>query len=428
MLETVVSVLERRRIQGWLVGGSVRDRELGRCSPDLDLAVADDAARVAHEIACALGAPWFALSERHGAYRVLARQGRVDVAALRGGDLLADLSARDFTVNAMALTLPDEKLIDPFHGLEHLRKKSLVAVSERIFVDDPLRLMRAARFCHVLGFHLAQGLTESIRLHAQLLRQAAPERVTAELVLTLAEGRTAEAVRLWRDLGLLEVFLPLAAKSLALGQETAWFEKLDELLLHPGAWFPKQVDLLAERLNVPVGGAMPRRVALRLAGLVLDAGPSGAEATARSLRLSRHVIRLLRTAADLVGERTRLDALAEGGPRESVLFLWEAHPWEPELLLLLAAREADPAGPLARAPVLALRLMALWEERTRHGIPRAPLDGNAIMRELGLKSGPAVGLVLREVKLAWEAGLATTREQALCVAREVLARAGAGGS
>lgn len=422
MLQTVVEVLNRCRVSGWLVGGSVRDRELGRYSPDLDLVVAGDARRVAGNIARRLGVPWFALSERHGAYRVLGREGRVDVASLRGGDLLADLSARDFTINAMALSLPDQELIDPFHGLEHLRDRSLVAVSERIFVDDPLRLMRAARFCHVLGFRLTQDLAESVRFHAPLLKQVAPERVTAELVLTLAVGRTADAVRLWRDLGLLDVFLPLAAKSLGKEQETAWLEKLDDLLLQPAAWFPHQADLLSHRLSIPVSNMVPRPVAVRLAGLLLATGPSGAETTTWELRLSRHMARLLRTAAALVGVDARIDALTRGGPREEVCFLWEAHPWEPEILLLLAARTADFTGSVARLAAPVLRLMSLWEKRTKYGVPKAPIDGEVILRELGLRSGPAVGIALREVRLAWEAGLVTTREQGLQVAREALAK------
>jgi len=102
MLRVLAEILERRGSEGWLVGGSVRDRILARYSPDLDVAVADDAAAVAKEVAAALQAPWFALSERHPTYRVLGADGYVDVSTVRG-DILCDLGQRDFTVNAMAV-------------------------------------------------------------------------------------------------------------------------------------------------------------------------------------------------------------------------------------------------------------------------------------------------------------------------------------
>jgi tRNA nucleotidyltransferase/poly(A) polymerase len=108
MRRAVTEVLERRGSDGWLVGGSLRDRELGRFSPDLDIVVADDPVSVARSLAARLGAPWFALSERHGAYRVLGKEGYVDVAPVRGGAIAADLGLRDFTVNAMARPLGAE--------------------------------------------------------------------------------------------------------------------------------------------------------------------------------------------------------------------------------------------------------------------------------------------------------------------------------
>ena len=201
MLQAVADILKRRQVQGWLVGGSVRDRELGRSSPDLDVVVSDDAAAVTREIAKLLGAPWFTLSERHPAYRVMGREGHVDVAAVKGHGILDDLAERDFTVNAMAVPIGADRcgrdgIVDPYGGLAHLRERKLVAVSGRIFTDDPLRLMRAARFCHVLGLQLDPALAAAVRTHAAELRTAAPERVAAEMVLTLTEGRAADAVRL----------------------------------------------------------------------------------------------------------------------------------------------------------------------------------------------------------------------------------------
>ncbi len=238
MLQAVADILRRRQAEGWLVGGSVRDRELGRYSPDLDVVVADDAAQVAAEVARVLRIPWFALSERHPAYRVMGPEGHLDVAALRGGGILDDLGERDFTVNAMAVPVGAEGIIDPFNGLAHLRQRRLVAVSERIFVDDPLRLMRAARFSHVLGLQPDASLTLSMKEQASLLAGVAAERVATEMALTLAGGRAADAVRLWHDLGLLEMVLPEVVASERLVPTIALLEALDDLLDRLPAWFP----------------------------------------------------------------------------------------------------------------------------------------------------------------------------------------------
>jgi hypothetical protein len=424
MLKVVADILLRRRTEGWLVGGSVRDRELGRCSPDLDVVVAGDPAGVAGELAARLAAPWFALSARHGAYRVLGPDGHVDVAAMRGASILDDLARRDFTINAMAVPLVQGVTIDPFGGLEHLRQGLLVAVSEHVFEDDPLRLMRAPRFSHSLGLQLAPSLQALLRAQATQLVRTAPERVATEMALTFEEGRAASAVRLWEGLGLLEVVLPEAMAPARLGAALAVLERLDDLLARSEAWFPASADAIAERLRRPVDGALSRRVALRLAGLVHRLPSQDAVAIGRRLKLSTAAISLLAMVSGCFARgRCSAGALQEAAHsgRSAVLFLWSAAPWEPEVLMLAAAatmsRSGTPAFPKGTPWK---RLMALWAERAQRGVPRPPFDGEFLMRELGLAEGPLLGKVLREVRLASEAGEATTAAEALVVARGAL--------
>ena len=293
MLRAVTEVLGRRGTAGWLVGGSVRDRELGRFSPDVDVAVMDDATAAAKEIAAALGSPWFSLSERHPAYRVLAAGGYVDVAAVRGGGILADLALRDFTVNAMAEPLEGGVLLDPFGGLTHLREGRLVAVSATVFADDPLRLMRAPRFCHVLGLRPDAALNESIRRQAAALSGAAAERVATEMSLTLASGRAAEAARLWHDLGLLAEVLPEFPVHERFEPTLALLDGLDDFLERPAVWFPGAAGILEERLAMDIDGAMSRPVALRWAGLMQALPGAAVETTARRLKLSGAMVSLL---------------------------------------------------------------------------------------------------------------------------------------
>ena len=179
----------------------------------------------------------------------------MDLATVRGADILADLAERDFTINAMAVPLTvaaagvgddcssaglldDTHMLDPFDGALHLREKRLVEVSDRIFTDDPLRLMRAARFCHTLRLDIEAGLLRMIQEQAADLASAAAERVVNEMCITLAAGRTADAARLWARLGLLRVALPESVELEPVWQgEPNALDHLDSLLEDPAAWF-----------------------------------------------------------------------------------------------------------------------------------------------------------------------------------------------
>jgi tRNA nucleotidyltransferase/poly(A) polymerase len=446
MLRTVADILKRRRVQGWLVGGSIRDRVLGLSSPDVDLVVAEDAALIAQDTARALGRPWFTLSERHAAHRVMGPLGHVDVAALRGGHIHEDLALRDFTVNAMALPLTEETaaawmagadlagqgLIDPYDGLSHLRARRLVAVSPRVFQDDPLRLLRAARFCHVLGLEVDPGLEAALRAQATLLARVAPERVAAEIVLTLGGGRAGGAVRLWEGLGLWQTLMPEGeGRGLSPGSVAALLDGLEAILASVTDLFPEAAPVLAARLARPVDGMVTRPVGLRLAGLTSGLGRKTSAQVGRRFRFSERVVSLLETAGGAVAlEGGSLPApvdLARPG-REAVLYLWRAAPWEPEVILLAAAASrAAQQGSAAEAGLAqrgegddwraARSLMALWAHRAAGAARSLPIEGRTLMRELGLAQGPELGSILRELRLAWEAGEVTDGEQALALAR-----------
>jgi tRNA nucleotidyltransferase/poly(A) polymerase len=423
MLRTVASVLDEHGAEGWLVGGTVRDRELGRYSPDIDLAVAGDTLSIAKAVARALGAPWFTLSEPHQAYRVVGKSGHVDLATVRGRGIVDDLAERDFTVNAIAVPAGGGEVIDPLGGLADLKARRLVAVSARIFRDDPLRLMRAARFGHVLGLALDPGLERAVQAQAAEVKRAAPERVAAEMVLTLAAGRAGAAARLWRHLGLLEMVLPELAPP---GSVFERLDRLEEILADIDGWFPEVTPMLEQRLRRPVDGAVERSVALRLACLLDELSPAEALEAGRRLRLSSALVSLLETAARLAavpGSR-RLPALravgSTGAPgRAAVLFLWAAAPWEPETILLAAAAAPEGSDQLR----VAGDLLTIWGARVSRGAPPLPFDGVALMVELDLAPGPQLGEALRAARLAWEAGEATTSEEALAAARKALAEA-----
>jgi tRNA nucleotidyltransferase/poly(A) polymerase len=439
MLQVVADILRRRHSEGWLVGGSVRDLELGRFSPDLDIVVVDDPRSVAREISQALRVPWFVLSERHPTFRVMAGEGHVDVAAARGSGILDDLAERDFTVNAMALPidaaaglgggspLDPRELVDPFDGLCHLQERRLVAVSDRVFVDDPLRMLRAVRFCHVLGLEPDGGLCDAIARQAPLLARTAAERVMAEVSLTLAGGRAVDAVLRWQELGLLGVMFPELRGPRRLSAALEALGNLDDILSRPADWFPEAVDRLSGRLAQPVDGALSRPVALRLAGLLHRVPAPEMQQAGRRLKLSADAIFLLTTVSrhlseDQVRPWPVIRESRRPG-RAAVLFMWQAAPWEPEMIVLCTAASSRRSTPgiAGDGSEPARRLMQLWAERSAGVRTRLPIDGEVLMREFDLASGPLLGRVLREVRLAWEAGEIDSAQEALAAARGFLA-------
>ncbi len=464
LLEALRAVLRERGGDGWLVGGTVRGRQMGRSGTDVDVVVEGDPRAIAAAVAARLGLPWFALSREWGAYRVVGSPGHLDVAAMRGGSLGADLALRDFTVNAMALPLDGGALVDPFGGRGHLEQGRLVAVGRRIFVDDPLRLLRAVRLAHTLDLTLDPALRELARAEAGRLRETAAERVLSEVVLTLAAGRSAAAVGRWANLGLLDVFLPevTALHGVlqspfhhldAYGHTLDTMERIDELIAAPGVYFGRSGELLATLLTRPVDGVMPRPVALRLGALLHDVakpqtraldeqgrvmfwghtelGGPVAEGICARLRCSASATSLVRRVVERhldIGFLQHEDPLT---PRSAVRYLWDAAPWEPEVIMVSVAdrlatqgRSTEPRH-VARHLSAAGELMERWRGRTVAGVPRPPISGLDLMAELGLAPGPLLGQVVREVALAWESGEIADRSEALATARSSLKYLGA---
>jgi tRNA nucleotidyltransferase/poly(A) polymerase len=182
----------------WVVGGAVRDELLGRPVVDLDIALADPRA-AAYAYARRSGGAPFPLSDRHGAWRVALDGGRtVDFTPLRSA-IEDDLATRDFTVNAIAVPLAGGEAIDPFGGRRDLDELVLRRVSDGVFQDDPLRLLRAVRLEDELGFRMTRETEELVRRDAPLVTAPAGERVVAELWKLSPEG-----YRRLDELGLLE--------------------------------------------------------------------------------------------------------------------------------------------------------------------------------------------------------------------------------
>ncbi len=197
----------------FLVGGAVRDYFLKRSSHDLDFAVKKNAIKLARRVADKLNADFYPLDSERDTGRVLVIEEDgtrqvLDFAAFRGDDLEADLGARDFSINAMAIDPKDLSLYDPLGGLTDLRDKCLRACSASTFTDDPIRIIRAIRLAAGLGFQIQSETRQSMKETVDLLKIVSPERQRDEFFRILEGPKPAISIKALDLLGALEPVLP----------------------------------------------------------------------------------------------------------------------------------------------------------------------------------------------------------------------------
>ncbi len=210
-LKLIVPLPTRLNIPGtraYLVGGSVRDLILGDRPLDYDVVVQAPEA-YAVQLAGKLGRRCIPMGrDPFRVYRIVADGIQVDVAAINGDTLEADLMKRDFTINALACDLNDGQVVDPAGGLIDLQQRVVRMVSPRVFRADPLRLLRAFRMAAVLGFAIEPATLAAIRSAPDDIRASAGERILSELHKILACRHSHRTILAMAEAGLLEAVLP----------------------------------------------------------------------------------------------------------------------------------------------------------------------------------------------------------------------------
>jgi poly(A) polymerase len=192
-------------LQGYLVGGFIRDALLGLQPHEVDI--------VLNVLSQAFHEEPFALGGRFRTHRMALPEGMLDISPVMGKKRADDLLRRDFTINALALDFahfaaPDKNLLDPAGGIEDLRRKHITVICENNLIDDPLRILRAFRLLVQLGFTLEKTTSRLIELHAHKLPQSAPERIREELMLMLNRPDSHRGLLVMDALGVLGALFP----------------------------------------------------------------------------------------------------------------------------------------------------------------------------------------------------------------------------
>ncbi|WP_028279311.1 CCA tRNA nucleotidyltransferase [Arthrobacter sp. H5] len=412
-----------------LVGGPVRDLFLGRVSPDLDFttdATPDETIAAIRRWADAfweIGREFGTIGLRKGSFMIEVTTYRAEAydpssrkpVVAFGRSLEDDLYRRDFTINAMALRLPSMELVDPYGGVRDLQAGVLrtPGAPSSSFSDDPLRMMRAARFASQLKVTVAPEVSAAMIDMAERITIISAERVRDELVKLINGPAPRLGIDIMVETGLAGFVLP---------EVSALRLEIDEHHRHKDV-YQHSLTVLEQAcaLETDDDGAVPAPdFVLRFAALMHDVGkpatrkfePSGAvsfrhhdmvgaKLTAKRMKELRFDNDSIKAVARLVELHMRFYGYGEAGWSDSAVrrYVTDAGPLLERLHRLtrsdVTTRNKRKAERLAFAyDDLEVRIAEL-EEREELASIRPDLDGAQIMSLLGLLPGPVIGRAYR---------------------------------
>ena len=420
LLGRVGEIADRSSVRAFVVGGFVRDHLLGKQVRDIDIVVVGQGVSFGEQVAAELGRTNLVVFEKFGtamlqlddwklefvgarkeSYSKYSRKPRVEV-----GTLDDDLSRRDFTVNAMAVSLnaPDfGTLLDPFDGQHAMEERVLRTPlePEATFDDDPLRIMRAFRFAAQLGFSVEQSAIDAASKMAPRLKIVSQERITDEFLKILTSSKPSVGLQLMHLTGVLKVVFPEVAHMGGIDQRQDFHHK--DVLQHTF----RVLDNVAEAST---------DVWLRFAALLHDIAKPRTKAFKEGIgwtfhgheelgaRMVKPIFRKMRLPFEKIGYVEKLVrlhlrpmALVDEGVTDSAVrrLLFEAGEDVDDLMTLCRA-DITSKNPKLVVQVkqnydLVVQKMAEVEEKDKIRNWQPPLRGDEIMQVCGLESGPLVG-------------------------------------
>lgn len=458
----------------YLVGGAVRDALMGRLSDDLDFVVPEKGIATAFTLGNALHHPAYALDKERDTGRVVLPDTKLDVACFRGPDLTADLLARDFTINAIALPAAathTSSLIDPCNGQADIQARLIRQASPTAISSDPVRGLRAIRQAEQFGFTIEPETEQAIRAAAPHLTRISAERSRDEFLKLLLTPAPHTALQQMITLGLMAVLLPEIPPLDGVAQSPPHHEPVLEHTLSVLRWLvtvegwlrgeiPDNKGLLAAQkalapyradfvthLSRPVDGGLDGWTLLRLGALFHDVGKgqtqtqdetgrfrflgheaAGAKLTGQILNrlvLSRQAVQEVQ---GMVAHHMRPLFLVqeEKLTARAVYRYFKATGVVGLDVLLLALADhlatyngvGDAAAWRKLCALIRWLLHHYFQQPQQTIAPPPLLDGHALMQALGLPPGPQVGKLLRLIEEAQATGEVKTAEQALALAQK----------
>ena len=264
--------------EGYLVGGSIRDfftKKCEFCDRDISIKGAENFAR---KLANKFGATFIELDNENKIYRIVLKDkiNFLDISEMQGNSIEDDLKRRDFTINAIAYDLSNEKFIDVTGGLNDLKNKVLRHIDDKNFEEDPLRVLRAFRFYSMTGFEMTEELVKALKKYMPLALVPAKERINYEIMKLFGGDYASSALLKMDELGLLEKIIPQVKEMKNVPPNT--HHHLD--LFHHVIETVRQIEIIyaglsgfeKEHMDAVDFGGFPRINHLKLAGFLHDIG------------------------------------------------------------------------------------------------------------------------------------------------------------
>jgi putative nucleotidyltransferase with HDIG domain len=227
IFKQIAALTDKHQIPAYVVGGFVRDIFLNRPSKDIDVVVLGDGIKLAQQLSAMISKSSFSYFKNFGTAMVKTHDWEVEFVgarkesythnsrkpAVEPGTLTDDQNRRDFTINAMAISLNNNDygtLVDPFNGIQDLEDKIIRTPldADITFSDDPLRMMRAIRFASQLRFEIEYETFEAIKRNAERIKIISAERISDELNKIMLSKKPSVGFNLLFDSGLLRLIFP----------------------------------------------------------------------------------------------------------------------------------------------------------------------------------------------------------------------------
>jgi tRNA nucleotidyltransferase (CCA-adding enzyme) len=365
----------------YMVGGIVRDLLLGRSSLDLDLVVEGDAIEISRHFAekvkgkvtfhtrfLTATVKWEGWSVDFATARseTYSRPGALP--AVEAGDIVTDLSRRDFTINSLAVDISSGELLDPYNGSEDIQKRIVRVLHEKSFIDDATRIWRAIRYEQRLDFTLEPDTLRLLKRDLNMLETISRDRIRHELELVLKEEFPEKAIRRARNLGVLEKLHPSLQGDNWLTEK---FMKAREVVSPNSPSTELYLTLLAYRLNKDETEEFISRLGLR-------------KLQTRTLR-------------DACLVKSRINKISESGLK----------PGEIYNLLHGLSHTALVAATIATDSSIIIKNINLYLDKLRN--VRTALSGKDL-EEMGIKPGPRMKEILQKLLEARLDGQVTDRQ------------------
>lgn len=410
-IQLLARLAGERSVGVWLVGGCLRDALMGRDVRDYDFALEGAEEELPGEFASRIGGCFFWLDRMRRQSRVVQGKGdesfTFDFAPVRGGDILADLSLRDFTINSMAFPVSRPgTLLDPLGGRHDILSGTVRACSGNTFEDDPLRLVRAVRFAAALKFRIEENTKCDILRKSSLLENVARERIRDEVFQILATPGIGDSLETLRVTGLLARVLPLAGETAeSIRCRIVRTSRVEALMDSLERNFPRDWHPFSRHLQRLIEGGVPLLSLVKLASFLFgEAARHPAEATCEMLRLGNRAGAELKTLLDSV---SRIPAIHAGWMNDRVLyrFFRDLAPAGPELSLL-------PLSEGLVTPEQAERLVSYYFHDYHPSDRDLFLTGGQVMELLGIGQGPELGSYMELLREAESLGRVSTEAEA----------------